>query len=92
MRAVPRAAVRLSARLDLRGALARDEVWAARHMHLKFLSTKLVSEFLVREWAEHFRGMDTEQLDELAKSFKFEKCMMRDGLNKVLQENAWLVT
>ncbi|TFK51394.1 glycoside hydrolase [Heliocybe sulcata] len=51
----------------------------------------LVAEFLVAEWAEHFRGMDEAQLDKVAKSFAFENCLQREGLNKVLTENASLV-
>ncbi|EKM51309.1 glycoside hydrolase family 5 protein [Phanerochaete carnosa HHB-10118-sp] len=51
----------------------------------------LVSEFLVREWAEHFRGKSTEELDIIAKSFAYENCLHRDGLNKVLTDNASLV-
>ena len=51
----------------------------------------LVSEFLVKEWAEHFRGKSEAELDEIAQSFKFSNCLKRDGLNKVLTENARLV-
>ncbi|KAJ8490178.1 hypothetical protein ONZ45_g13293 [Pleurotus djamor] len=48
----------------------------------------LVSEFLIKEWAEHFVGKTEEELVEIAASFKFENCVHRDGLNKVLTENA----
>ncbi|EED80297.1 hypothetical protein POSPLDRAFT_134931 [Postia placenta Mad-698-R] len=48
----------------------------------------LVSEFMVKEWAEHFRGMDEPQLEKIAESFKFENCMGREGLNKVLRAHA----
>ncbi len=51
----------------------------------------LVSEFLVREWAEHFVGKSEEEIVEIAKSFAFENCLHRDGLNKILTENATLV-
>ncbi|KAI0328977.1 glycoside hydrolase [Cubamyces sp. BRFM 1775] len=51
----------------------------------------LVSEFLVREWAEHFAGKSEQELDEIAKSFHFESCLHRDGLNKILTDNATLV-
>ncbi len=51
----------------------------------------LVSEFLVKEWAEHFRGKNEQELDELAQSFGFDKCLYRDGLNKILTDNASLV-
>jgi aryl-phospho-beta-D-glucosidase BglC (GH1 family) len=48
----------------------------------------LVAEYLVKEWAEHFRGKSEAELDEIAKSFKFENCLYRDGLNKILMDNA----
>ena len=51
----------------------------------------LVSEFLVKEWAEHFRGKSEAEIDEIAKSFAFASCLHRDGLNKILTDNATLV-
>ena len=51
----------------------------------------LVSEFLIKEWAEHFKGKSFEELDAIAQSFKFSNCHTRDGMNKVLQDNASLV-
>lgn len=48
----------------------------------------LVSEFLVKEWAEHFVGKDMDELDKIAASFKFEACEKREGLNKILTDNA----
>lgn len=51
----------------------------------------LVSEFLVAEWAEHFRGKEEAELEEIARSFVFANCKHRDGLNKILSDNASLV-
>jgi hypothetical protein len=51
----------------------------------------LVAEYLVKEWAEHFRGKSEAELDEIAQSFKFENCLHRDSLNKILTANAALV-
>ena len=51
----------------------------------------LVSEFLVKEWADHFKGKTEEELDTIAQSFRFDKCLHRDGLNKILADNASLV-
>ncbi|KAH9840772.1 glycoside hydrolase superfamily [Rhodofomes roseus] len=48
----------------------------------------LVGEFMVKEWAEHFRGMRDEELDKIAQSFKFENCVEREGLNRVLRAHA----
>ena len=51
----------------------------------------LVSEFLVREWAEHFAGKSEAEIDAIAQSFAFSNCLHREGLNKVLMDNASLV-
>ncbi|PCH34761.1 glycoside hydrolase family 5 protein [Wolfiporia cocos MD-104 SS10] len=48
----------------------------------------LLGEYMVREWAEHFRGLEKPDLERLAESFKFENCMLRDGLNRVLRAHA----
>ena len=48
----------------------------------------LVAEFLVQEWADHFKGRTKEEIKDLAWSFSFENCIQRDTLNKVLGENA----
>jgi len=63
-------------------------VWSVKERVNRLARSILVAEFLVKEWAEHFRDMDEEQLDELAQSFKFENCLKREGLNKVLTEHA----
>jgi hypothetical protein len=52
----------------------------------------MLAEFLVAEWAEHFRGLNEEELDELAGSFRFENCSKREGLNEVLREHHRIVT
>ena len=50
----------------------------------------LAAEYLVDEWAEHFRGKSEEEIDALAKSFSYENSLKRDGLNKVLMDHAAL--
>ena len=52
----------------------------------------LVGEFMVKEWAEHFRRMDEVELDRVAQSFKFENCVEREGLNRVLRAHASQLT
>jgi hypothetical protein len=47
----------------------------------------LVSEFLVKEWADNFVGKDFEELDAIAASFKYEACQKREGLNKILTDS-----
>lgn len=51
----------------------------------------LVAEYLIAEWADHFKGKSEEEIVEIAKSFSFENCLFRDGLNKILTDNASLV-
>jgi hypothetical protein len=56
----------------------------------RVLRNILLSEELYPEYAEYFRDLSFEELDELAASFKFENCKQREGLNKVLREHAKL--
>ncbi|KAJ3501139.1 hypothetical protein NLJ89_g9476 [Agrocybe chaxingu] len=48
----------------------------------------LMSEFLVREWADHFKGKTEDEIDAIAASFKFANCLKRDELNTILSEDA----
>ncbi|KAK6402227.1 endo-1,4-beta-glucanase, partial [Oleoguttula sp. CCFEE 5521] len=59
------------------------------HVH-RVVRELLVSELLTYEFASYFEGKSFEELDELAASFKLENCLKRDGLNKILQEDAGL--
>ncbi|KAL7270856.1 hypothetical protein RUND412_006424 [Rhizina undulata] len=43
-----------------------------------------------QEWADHFAGMDYEQLDEIAQSFKLENYLTREALNKALMDHKGL--
>ena len=60
--------------------------WTLEERITRIGRTMLLAEFLVKEWAELFRDLDENQLDELATSFAFENCVERDGLNRVLRE------
>jgi hypothetical protein len=63
-------------------------LWKVEHRVGRLSRNLLVAEFLVREWADHFVGKDDErELDEIAKSFAFENCLHRDGLNAILTAN-----
>ncbi|RDB24083.1 Endoglucanase C [Hypsizygus marmoreus] len=66
-------------------------VWKLDQRVTRLARNILVSEFMVREWAEHFIGKTLEEIDEIAGSFKFGKCVKREGLNNILMENAKLV-
>ncbi|KAF5350113.1 hypothetical protein D9756_009212 [Leucocoprinus leucothites] len=62
--------------------------WSVEERVTRIARTILLAEFMVQEWADHFRGMGEAELEELAKSFRFENCVEREGLNRVLRENA----
>lgn len=62
-------------------------VWKFKERVARISRNILLAEFMVREWADHFTGMNEGQLDELAQSFKFENCVHRDALNKVLRDH-----
>jgi hypothetical protein len=47
-----------------------------------------LSESLQAEFARLFAGKGFEELDELAKSFHFDQCLQRDGLNKIMSAHA----
>jgi len=63
-------------------------IWSVEERTTRLCRTMLVAEFLVQEWADHFLGKDFAELEEIAKSFSFENCQLRDGLNTVLREHA----
>lgn len=68
-------------------------VYPAAHWKLEGRVTRLarnmlIGEFMVKEWAEHFRGKSEDELDELAQSFKFQNCEKRGRLNGILTRNA----
>lgn len=62
--------------------------WATqRHIDRATLQT-FVSQALQSDFAKLFEGMSFEQLDECAKSFHFDRCVQRAGLNKIMSEHA----
>ncbi|KAJ7785567.1 glycoside hydrolase family 5 protein [Mycena olivaceomarginata] len=63
-------------------------VWRLSDRVTRLARNILVSEFLVKEWADHFVGKDLEELDAIAASFKYEACQKREGLNKILTDSA----
>lgn len=64
--------------------------WATeRHLSRAVIQTFVSSAFSI-EFAELFKGFSLEQLDEAAKSFSFDNCVQREGLNKILTAHAEL--
>ncbi|KZP22907.1 glycoside hydrolase family 5 protein [Athelia psychrophila] len=66
-------------------------VWKMQDRVGRLARNILVTEYLVQEWADHFVGKSEAEIVELAQSFSFESCVHREGLNRILQENASLV-
>ena len=61
------------------------------HMHVfRAIRGITLAEYLIPVWAEYFRDLTFEQLDELAASWKFENCLGRKRLNQVLKAYASL--
>ncbi|EJD42733.1 glycoside hydrolase [Auricularia subglabra TFB-10046 SS5] len=61
--------------------------WTLRRRVARFARNTLVAEFLIREWADLFRGKTRDELDEIAASFTFENCVQRTQLNEILQNS-----
>jgi hypothetical protein len=64
--------------------------WGAQRQLSRAILQTYVSKSLQQEFAEQFRGMSKEDLEECAKSFSFENCLKRDGLNTIMREHAKL--
>lgn len=62
--------------------------WQTERHLLRAVFHTFLSEQFSDEFAELFRGKGVKELDELAHSFHFSKCVQRDYLNKVLQAHA----
>lgn len=63
-------------------------LWSVEERTTRICRTMLLAEFMVQEWADHFRGLEFDQLEELARSFSFENCVEREGLNEALRNHA----
>ncbi|TVY64898.1 Beta-xylosidase [Fusarium oxysporum f. sp. cubense] len=63
-------------------------VWTFERHVERVVRESLLSEYLGWEFAELFRGKTEEQLDELARSFAFENCIKREGLNAILRTDS----
>ncbi|VUC30874.1 unnamed protein product [Clonostachys rosea] len=58
-----------------------------RHVECAVLQNFLAETFSM-DFAELFRGKTEAELEELARSFSFEQCEKRDGLNRKMSEHA----
>ena len=64
------------------------QTWSFDRQVERVVRECLLSEYLGWEFAELFNGLDENELDQLAQSFKFENCVKRKELNAVLREDA----
>jgi hypothetical protein len=62
--------------------------WGLEKQISRVVRDMVMSELLTYEFASYFENKTLDELDELAASFKLENCLKRDGLNKILQEDA----
>ena len=63
-------------------------IWTFDRQVERVVRECLMSEYLGWEMAELFEGKTEADLDELAKSFLFENCVKREGLNEALRRDA----
>ena len=59
--------------------------WGAQKWAARLLRHILISEALVPEFAEQFRGITPHEARELAGSFRWESCTRRIGLEETLR-------
>ncbi|EEU38135.1 uncharacterized protein NECHADRAFT_48184 [Fusarium vanettenii 77-13-4] len=60
------------------------KIWTFERQFERVIRECLMSEYAGWEMAELFRGKSKEELEELASSFSFEKCVKRDALTEIL--------
>ncbi|KAK3934845.1 endoglucanase family 5 glycoside hydrolase [Diplogelasinospora grovesii] len=58
-----------------------------RHVHRMVIEAFMASSFSM-EFAKLFEGMGHEELEACAKSFAFENCLQRQGLNKIMSDHS----
>jgi len=63
-------------------------VWKLNDRIGRIARNILVSEFLVKEWTEHFLDKTDAELDKIAGSFRFGQCTKGEELSEILKENA----
>ncbi|KAF2837373.1 glycoside hydrolase family 5 protein [Patellaria atrata CBS 101060] len=62
--------------------------WATERQITRIINQIWVSTCVQAEFAELFRDMSFEELEECAKSFRFDQCVQRQGLNEALEAHA----
>jgi len=62
--------------------------WGVERHVLRNVVQTFVSASFSDEFAELFKGMEKDELEKLAGSFRFGECRQRAGLNRILMEHA----
>lgn len=62
--------------------------WQTERQITRLINQIWLSTCLSDEFAEQFRDMSLEELEECAKSFHFDRCVQREGLNKALEAHS----
>lgn len=77
--------------IDKNAPTSKDQYptpWATERQITRLVNQIWLSTCLSDEFAELFAGMSKEDLEACAKSFHFDECVQRDGLNKALEAHA----
>ena len=62
--------------------------WATERQITRVINQLWLSGCVQDDFADLFKDMGFEELEECAKSFHFDNCLQRDGLNKALEAHA----
>jgi hypothetical protein len=62
--------------------------WATERQITRIINQLWLATCVQDDFASLFKDMSLEELEECAKSFSFENCMQRDGLNQAMEEHA----
>lgn len=62
--------------------------WPTERQITRIINQIYMSTCVQDEFASLFKDMSFEELEECARSFHFDECVQRDGLNKALEEHA----
>lgn len=77
--------------IDKNAPTSKDQYptpWATERQITRLINQIWLAGCLSDEFAELFRDMGEEELEECAKSFSFERCLQRKGLNEALEMHA----
>ena len=77
--------------IDKNAPASKDQYptpWFTERQVTRLINQLWMSKCLSDEFAEQFAGMSVDELEECARSFHFDKCLQRDGLNKTLEAHA----